>query len=80
MKLVNEIFIGSLTGKTEKEQKSILNKISEKNPEDKIKISISPNLINKDFLKMLKKYNVEMVELEAQSTSRIHIKKVWIYT
>lgn len=80
MKLINEIFVGSLTGKTEKEQKNILDKIREKNPHDKIKISISPNLVNKEFIKMLKEYKVDAVELEAQSTSRIHIKKMWLYS
>ncbi len=80
MKLVNEIFMGSFTGKNEKEQRSILNKFREKNVHDKIKISVSPNLINKNFIKMLKEYKVDTVELEAQSTSRIHIKKMWLYT
>ena len=76
MKLINEVFIGSFTGKTEKEQKNILEEFRDKNIHDKIKISISPNLVNKELIKMLKQYNVDTVELEVQTTSRIHIKKV----
>lgn len=79
MKLINEVFIGSLTGKTEKEQKEILEKFREENRKDNIKISILPNLVSKEFLKMLKGYNVTAVELEVHSTNRIYIKKVRIY-
>ena len=76
MKLINEVFIGSFTGKTEKEQKNILEEFRDKNIHDKLKISISPNLVNKELIKMLKQYNVDTVELEVQTTSRIYIKKV----
>ena len=76
MKLINEVFIGSFTGKTEKEQKNILEEFRDKNIHDKIKISISPNLVNKELIKMLKQYNVDTVELEVQTTSRIYIKKM----
>ncbi len=72
MKEENEMFIGSLTGKTIKEQEKMLEKANKdiKNKRfNKLKISISPNLINKEFLKMIKKYNVSTVELEVQSTN-----------
>ena len=73
--IINEIFIGSFTGKTEKEQKEILEKFREDNIHDTIKISIIPTLVYKEFLKMLKKYNVTTVELEVQSTNGYIIKK-----
>ncbi len=80
MKLINEIFIGSLTGKTEKEQKKVLDDFRENNRRDKIKISILPNLVSKEFLKMLKPYNVSTVELEVQSTNGYILKKCRIFT
>lgn len=73
--IVNEIFVGSFTGKTEKEQKEILEKTREDHLHDTIKISIIPNLVHKEFLKMLKKYNVTTVELEVQSTNGYILKK-----
>ncbi len=79
MKIINEVFIGSLSGKTEEEQKEIIEKFRENNRHDKIKISISPKEVNKELLKKLKSYNVSTIELEVQSTNRIHTKKMWIY-
>ena len=73
--IINEIFIGSFTGKTEEEQKEILEKFREDNIHDTIKISIMPTLVNKELLKMLKKYNVTTVELEIQSTNGYILKK-----
>ena len=75
MKLITEVFIGSLTGKTEKEQKEILEKFREDNRKDNIKISILPNLVTKEFLKMLKGYRVTAIELEVQSTNGYILKK-----
>ena len=75
MKLINEIFVGSLTGKTEKEQKEFLKKFREENRKDKIKISILPNLVSKDFIKMLKEYGVTAIELEVQSTNGYILRK-----
>ena len=69
MKLINEVFICSLTGKTMEEQKETLNQFRENNRHDKIKISILPNLVDKEFIKMLKEYNVTAIELEIQSTN-----------
>lgn len=75
MKLITEVFIGSLTGKTEKEQKELLEKFIEDNRKDNIKISILPNLVTKEFIKMLKEYRVTAVELEVQSTNSYILKK-----
>lgn len=75
MKLINEIFIGSLTGKTEKEQKEFLSKFRDENRKDKIKISIIPNLVTKDLIKMLKTYGVTAIELEIQSTNGYILRK-----
>lgn len=75
MKLINEIYIGSLTGKSIEEQKEILEKFRETNTKDKIKISIEPQLINKILIKMLKEYNVTGIELEVQSTNGYILKR-----
>jgi len=75
MQIVNEIYIGSLTGKTENEQKEILEKFREDNRKDKIKISIEPNLVNKGLIKMLKQYGISTIELEIQSTNGYILKK-----
>ena len=75
MKLINEVFIGSLTGKTEIEQRNMIEKFREKNRHDKIKVSIAPNLIDKGMLKMLKEYGATTVELEVQSTNSYILKK-----
>lgn len=75
MKLINEVFIGSLTGKSEEEQKEFLEKFREDNRKDKVKISIAPDLVDKEFLKMLKSFNVTAIELEIQSTNGYILKK-----
>lgn len=75
MKLINEVFIGSFTGKTEKEQKKILDDFKQKDRINKIKVSILPNLVNKEMLKMLKTYNVSTIELEIQSINGYILKK-----
>lgn len=75
MKLINEVFIGSLTGKSKEEQREMLKEFRESNRHDKIKISILPDLVDKEFIKMLKEYNVTAVELEVQSTNTYILKK-----
>lgn len=75
MKLINEVFIGSLTGKSESEQREFLEKFREENRKDKVKISIAPDLVNKEFLKMLKSFNINAIELEIQSTNGYILKK-----
>ena len=78
MKEENEVFIGSITGVSSKEQEKMLEKANRDITNkrfDKIKISSSPNLINKELLKMLKKYNVSTIELEAQSMNDYILKK-----
>ncbi len=75
MRIINEIFIGTFTGKTEKEQRKILEEFSEEDKFNKIRISILPNLVNKELIKLLKKYNVSTVELEIQSTNGYILRK-----
>lgn len=75
MQLVNEIFVGSLTGKTEKEQLFILEKARDLHKNDKLKVAVSPNIISKNFLKMLKNYNVNIIELEVHSANTYILKK-----
>ena len=78
MKTTFELYIGSLTGYSKEEQEKIL---EEKNREIKtkrfktLKIAIVPNLIEKDFLKMAKKFNVSTIELEVQSTNDYILRK-----
>lgn len=72
MKAGSEIFIGSITGLT---KENIIKLLEETNRDilhkrfDKIKLSIAPNAVDKELVKMLKKYNVSTIELEAQSTN-----------
>lgn len=75
MQIISEVYLGSLTGKTEEEQKELLEKFREENRKDKIKISITPNLVEKKQIKMLKEYGVTKVELEIQSTNGYILKK-----
>lgn len=75
MKIINEVFIGSFTGKTEKEQRKVLEDFKENNKNDKIKVSIIPNLVDKTFLKMLKEFEVNCIELEIHSTNGYILKK-----
>lgn len=75
MNLINEVFIGSLTGKSEIQQRDTLERFREENKKDKIKVAIIPNLVTKPFIKMLKEYGVDTIELEIQSTNGYIIKK-----
>lgn len=75
MNLISEVFLGSFTGKSNLEQRNIFEKFREDNRRDKIKISILPDLIDKECLKMYKEYNVSTIELEVQSTNGYIIKK-----
>lgn len=75
MKLINEVFIGSLTGMSKNEQKDFLKKYREENRKEKIKISIVPNLVDKEFIKMIKSFDITAVELEVQSTNGYILKK-----
>ena len=78
MKVTNEIFIGSITGLSDKEQNEILEK-AEKDIKDRktktMKVAISPSLVNKELLKKLKKYKVSTIEIEAQSMNDYILKK-----
>ena len=78
MKITNEVFIGSITGLSEKEQIEMLEKANKdiKDKKDKtIKVAISPNLVNKELLKTLKQYKVSTIEIEAQSMNDYILKK-----
>ncbi len=72
MKAGSEIFIGSITGLT---KENIIKLLEETNRDilhkrfNKIKLSIAPNAVDKELVKMLKKYNVSTIELETQSTN-----------
>lgn len=52
-----------------------VNKFIKENKVYSIRISTKPEHINKDTLKMLKKYHVKTIELEAQSTNNYILKK-----
>lgn len=75
MQIITEIYLGSFTGKTLEEQKKILQEFREDNRKDKIKISITPELVNKEQIKMLKNYGLSTIELEIQSTNGYILKK-----
>lgn len=75
MNLINEIFIGSISGKTREEQMKMIQDFKEDNKKDKIKVSVLPDLVDKDLLKMLKEHGVSGIELEVQSTNGYIIKK-----
>ncbi len=75
MKLINEVFIGSLSKKTELEQRNILEKFREDDRKSRLKVAIIPNEVTKEFLKMLKEFDVSTVELEIQSTNSYILKK-----
>lgn len=73
--MINEIFIGSISGKTREEQMKMIQDFKEDNKKDKIKVSVLPDLVDKDLLKMLKEHGVSAIELEVQSTNGYIIKK-----
>ncbi len=72
MKQGNEIFIGSITGITKEDVVKLLEKTNKDISNKRfntIKLSIAPNAVDKELIKMLKKYNVSTIELEVQSTN-----------
>ena len=75
MKITNEVFVGSLTGLSEKEQIKLLEKSNKDIKEKTIKVAISPNLVNKELLKTLKQYKASTIEIEAQSMNDYILKK-----
>lgn len=75
MKLITEKYIGSMTGKTEEEQIQMLETFREKDRGNKIKISIQPELVNKELLKTFKAYGVTTIELEVQSANSYILKR-----
>jgi len=71
-------FGGSFTGIDIKEQEKLLkiaNEYIKQKKVDEIRISTRPDYINKDILKMLKKYNVKTIELGVQSTNNYILSK-----
>ena len=71
-------FGGSFTGIDREVQIELLEAANEFIKEKKvgsIRISTRPDYINKDILKMLKKYNVKTIELGVQSTNNYILKK-----
>jgi len=79
-KLSKEIafFGGSFTGidtEKQKEYLEIANQYIKDKKVEGIRISTRPDYINKDILKMLKKYNVKTIELGVQSTNDYILKR-----
>lgn len=71
-------FGGSFTGIDQKEQEELLKVAYEyvkQKKIDYIRISTRPDYINKQILKMLKKYGVKVIELGVQSTNDYILKK-----
>ena len=71
-------FGGSFTGIEKDKQEELLSVANEyvKNKKiDSIRISTRPDYINKDILKMLKKYGVKTIELGVQSTNDYILKR-----
>lgn len=71
-------FGGSFTGINQEEQEkylSIANEYIKNKKVDSIRISTRPDYINKDILKMLKKYGVKTIELGVQSTNDYILQK-----
>lgn len=77
MRNKSEHYVGSLTIDEEKQKQILENayKYVETEKADYLKISIEPQYITKEFIKMLKKYGVKSVELEVQSTNEYILKK-----
>ena len=77
MKNKSEHYVGSLTIDEEKQKQILENayKYVETEKADYLKISVEPQYITKEFIKMLKKYGVKSVELEVQSTNEYILKK-----
>jgi len=71
-------FGGSFTGidiEKQKEYLEIANEYIKNKKVDGIRISTRPDYIDKDILKMLKKYNVKTIELGVQSTNDYILKR-----
>ena len=71
-------FGGSFTGIEVEKQQELLNAANEYINSEKvnsIRISTRPDYINKDILKMLKKYHVKTIELGVQSTNDFVLKR-----
>lgn len=71
-------FGGSFTGIEKEKQEELLGAAYEYIKEgkvDSIRISTRPDYINKDILKMLKKYKVKTIELGVQSTNNYILEK-----
>lgn len=71
-------FGGSFTGieiEKQKEYLEIANEYIENKKVDGIRLSTRPDYINKDILKMLKKYHVKTIELGVQSTNDYILKR-----
>ncbi len=71
-------FGGSFTGIKEELQEeylSVANEYIKTKKVDGIRLSTRPDYINKDILKMLKKYNVKTIELGVQSTNNYILNK-----
>lgn len=71
-------FGGSFTGieiEKQKEYLEIANEYIKRKKVNGIRISTRPDYINKDILKMLKKYNVKTIELGVQSTNDYILKR-----
>ena len=69
---------GSFTGieiEKQKEYLEIANKYIESKKINGIRLSTRPDYINKEILKMLKKYNVKTIELGVQSTNDYILKR-----
>lgn len=75
MKLMGEIFIGSLTGKTEEGQKEVLERTKQNRKNYRVKVAMTPTMVTPELLKTLKKYGVEKVELEVHSTNSYILKR-----
>lgn len=84
MKPEFELYIGSLTKHSKKEQEEMLeegNRDIRTKRFKTLKVAVAPNLIDKELLKMLKKYNVSTIELEVQSTNDYILRKCgYVYT
>ena len=71
-------FGGSFTGielEKQKQYLEIANEYIKSKKVNGIRISTRPDYINKDILKMLKKYNVKTIELGVQSTNDYILKR-----
>ena len=78
MKSEFELFIGSISGLS---NEKIVELLEEGNRDIRtkrfktLKVSTKPNLVNKELLKLLKKYKVSVIELEVQSTNDYILRK-----